>query len=1318
MLKALELVGFKSFADKTRFEFPDGITVVVGPNGSGKSNVVDAVKWVLGAQSAKALRGADMADVIFKGSAEGGRKPANSAEVVLVLDNSTRIFNHDTDEVHVCRRVFRSGEGEYSINGQPCRLKDVKDLFRGTGVGVDAYSLIEQGKVDRLLQSSNKDRRGIFEEAAGISRFKAKKVEAERRLQRVDQNLVRLRDIVDEVGKRLGTLKSQATKAARYREVTQQLTHKRWELGWLEVQLLRRQRASFQEQLDEAIANKTVFAQQWEVLVTETEAEKTKLLALQEELQELQQAYMAAEREAIAAESGYKSANARADELEAEKSVIAERLVALQERAANAIVVSTNRRQELQVLEQDKVAVAAELAVRETELAAAKQSLTELDESIERETSELAALTNSIHELKSKVVGYQFHIEQFQNSIDDLRNQEQTAHAELEAFESEVSDLVAGAERVRMRAGEARENRIDATRKLDAQRRELSERQEQLADMQGRLHGVRERLTVLTQLEEQFEGNEGGGQQLLRLARQHQTDPQLVQQGYANNTGNPWDTVRGLVADIVRSEMHLAPLIDVALGPLADAIVLSSGEIVDWVHQGSLHVDGRVTLLRLDRLPNRRTGEKIQLDGLRGVIGRADRLTQFAPEYEPLIRALLGTTWIVDSLATALELSHFRGAGLRFVTAECQLVDSDGSITIGSLQAGLELISRRTEMQKAIEEIEDREREIEVVAEEVAAFQSELQRDEFLLKALEEDERSTSQELQRVEIQSESIDQRRASWNTKLADIAHQIEVATNRIAEVESQAVEAERDCQEAEREREQKIVVIQQLKDNRISLQAEVQQKQVLTSDQKIALARLEQRYDGLQLALEQMMIDANERERSAQQASQSLEALTQRATDLRNNANSLQASMGTLKEKAEQAEALRIQQITQIDTQNNRVAELVRENDNLRRQIEKNDDKLQMLEQSITQSITQLSELCEHYVREHNVRLPIVIPTNEQSAQMFEGATDVSVEGADQDELEAEPEVQVSHLDSMELLTSADAWVEAMEGMNLPEDALAESEEVQDSELIAESPAPLDFEEQELTPEFIEFQEKIEAIERTEELAVLKSRIDSEITSLRNELASIGSVNMEALAELDAFQDRYDRLAGHQNDLIAAKDGLIKTMAKIDEDSRHLFMETLQSIRANFQDLYRRSFGGGFADIILENENDPDSGIEIIATPPGKTTLSNSLLSGGEKALTAVALIMAFFQYRPSPFCILDEVDAPFDEANIGRFVTVLKEFLSTTKFIVVSHSKKTMTAANMIYGVTMQESGVSRQVSVRFEEVNEKGEVITKDKKLAA
>ncbi len=1240
MLKALELVGFKSFADKTRFDFPEGITVVVGPNGSGKSNVVDAVKWVLGAQSAKALRGADMADVIFKGSAEGGRKPANSAEVVLVLDNSTKIFHNDADEVHVCRRVFRSGEGEYAINGQPCRLKDVKDLFRGTGVGVDAYSLIEQGKVDRLLQASAKDRRGIFEEAAGISRFKAKKVEAERRLQRVDQNLVRLGDIVDEVRRRLETLKSQATKAQRYREVSQQLGTKRWELGWVEYQLLCDQRRSLQTQLAESETSKEQLAVKLTELEATAEVEKQNLATLQSALAELQQSFMTAEREAIAAESGYKSAIERADELEVERSLIEERLVALQERASSSVEETESRRIELETLVQEKQGAKELLEQRESELTIAQGSLRELDSKIDQESIELASLTNSIHELKSKIVGHQFHIEQLQNSIESWRTQEEIARLELANFESEVSEMQANAEQARFKADNAKGDRSDAEKRLESKRKEMFERQEQFAALQGKVHGVRERLTVLTQLEDQFAGHGRGGQQLLRLAKSNQQSSD--QGGNASSTNpqstNAWSTVRGLVADIISSEMHLAPLLDVALGPLVDAIVLSDGQIVDWVHQGALAVDGRVTLLRLDRLPNRRTGEKIQLDGLRGIIGRADRLTQYAPEYEPLIRALLGTTWLVDSLATALELSHFRGAGLRFVTAECQLVDSDGSITIGSLQAGLGLISRRTEMQIAREEIQQLESELAIASSEMTSLQAETLQYEQTLKSLEQIERIASQELSRMEVHEESFAQRRATAVDRITEIAAQIERATARIDEIEILARESESECQTAETIRNNAENQLRTLKEERATIQGDVQSRQVVANDQKVILARLEQRHDGLELTLQQLMVDANEREKNVLQARESLAQIEHRIELSKNNAFEFQQSLGVLREKATAAEALRVEQLARIDAQSLVAGEGTRLCEQIRRQAEKNDDRFQSLANSLQQIALQSEQLREHYQAEYQIHLPI--PSQEGVAS------------------------------------------------------------------------------EELAPEFIEFQSQIEEIESSEELAKLKSRIEGNIGSLRSELASTGSVNMEALAELDAFQSRYDRLAGHQRDLLEAKDGLIKTMAKIDEDSRHLFLETLQSIRTNFQELYRRSFGGGYADIILEDENDPDSGIEIVATPPGKTTLSNSLLSGGEKALTAVALIMAFFQYRPSPFCILDEVDAPFDEANIGRFVTVLREFLSTTKFIVVTHSKKTMTAANMIYGVTMQESGVSRQVSVRFEEVNEKGEVITKDRKLAA
>jgi chromosome segregation protein len=1237
MLKALELTGFKSFADRTRFDFPDGITVVVGPNGSGKSNVVDAVKWVLGAQSAKSLRGADMADVIFKGSAEGGRKPANSAEVVLILDNSEGIFHHEAPEVHVCRRVFRSGEGEYAINGQPCRLKDVKDLFRGTGVGVDAYSLIEQGKVDRLLQASAKDRRGIFEEAAGISRFKAKKVEAERRLQRVDQNLLRLSDIVDEVGKRLQTLKSQATKAQRYRELSQQLQERRTQLGWSEYRHIQLQCESQQRQLHDSATQRSGLESQWKELEDVAERERLALQALQTSLQSLQQQFLDTQRQVISAESGYQSATARVDELTAEQQLIEERLVALQQRANLSAEELEQRNLELLEIQTQQSDAQNELRTREFSLQQTQEALKVLSRRMDEQNQLHSESMQSIQDLKSRIVAYQFLIEQTQASLEDLNRHQQIAQEERSTFETEALQVHQQADLARQRAEDARRDRSEAEQQLQSDRKRLYEQQEQVASIQGKLHGVRERLFVLTQLEDQFAGDGRGGQQLLRLARGNQSLlPDLS--NAASLIPNPWGSVKGLVADILASEMHLAPLIDVALGPLSDAIILTNGQLVDWINEGTLAVEGRVTLLRLDRLPNRRSGEKIQLDGLRGVIGRADRLVQYSTEYEPLVRALLGTTWFVDSLATALELSHFRGAGLRFVTAECQLIDSDGSITIGSLQAGLGLISRRAEMQTAREEIKHLEVQLQIVGGQLSSTQSQVRDQESKLKELESIERSATKESSRFDSQLENMNQRREQLNKRCQEIADQIASAELRIRDSEAQADSAHLEITQLEELQRRQETDLSHHKSKWVDIQSELSHRQAAASDQRVVVARLEQRHEGLKATLEQLHLDATERDRVVDQTRKSLETIRQRIESSRQSAAEHQASMESYRVSAEQIELTRSEQSQQLEAQNSVANQAIRQCDHLRRQLEKNEDRIAQLTDSLQKLSEQQSSLIAHYLSEYGIELHPRLPAD------------------------------LEHADISETLKS--------------------------------------------------FLHDLFSIQSQDPLVVLKSNIDAETVTIRNELTMTGSVNMEALAELDELQGRYDRLAGHQNDLIEAKNSLIKTMNKIDEDSQHLFMETLQSIRKNFQDLYRRSFGGGFADILLENEADPESGIEIIATPPGKTTLSNSLLSGGEKALTAVALIMSFFQYRPSPFCILDEVDAPFDEANIGRFVTVLREFLASTKFIVVTHSKKTMTAANMIYGVTMQESGVSRQVSVRFEEVNEKGEIITPEKRLAA
>ena len=1256
MLKALELVGFKSFADRTRFDFPVGITVVVGPNGSGKSNVVDAVKWVLGAQSAKALRGTDMTDVIFKGSAEGGRKPANSAEVILILDNTTRIFSHEADEVQVSRRVFRSGEGEYAINGQPCRLKDVKDLFRGTGVGVDAYSLIEQGKVDRLLQASAKDRRGIFEEAAGISRFKAKKVEAERRLQRVDQNMIRLNDIVDEVGKRLATLKGQATKAQRYRELTLTMQTKRMQLGWIDRMAMQQDRERYQKQREDAELAAVGLSEKLAALQSVMAGEQAILQKLQKDQDAIQTEYFNAQRELISADNGFASSNERCAELAAEKTVLQERILLLQQRASLSSEEVEQKRSELDEIEHMRKVANRELSESERRWSDLQLELSTIRTRMDESEAEQCKIRDALSINRSQLAAYHLHVEQIQQSIDQQQQSVTLAIEELALAVQSIQDAIVTRHSAAQAAELAAIAKQEEEEQLRIQRRTLSQTQDHFALLQGKRHGVRERLNVLEQLEEQFTGAGRGGQQLLRLARGNQSPDQDFAHPSDAIVANVWGTVLGLVADLLSTELHLAPLIDVSLGSHSDAIVLSNGQIIDWINDGSLAVDGRVTLLRMDRLTSRRSGEKIQLDGLRGVLGRADRMTHFEDAYEPLIRFLLGTTWFVDTLSTALELSHFRGAGLRFVTAECQLVDSDGSITLGSLQTGLGLVSRRSEMQSAREEIKHVEAMFSEATSTVANAQARIGETESTLRSRDAAAHSTTRELTACDLRLESIQQHHNKLLASLETNRTSLQNALNRLTEVHELMSATETAIKQYSMQSGE----LDQLRDvnsqNFTQCDQAMQTEQAMVTERRIELARLEQRVVGLRLTMEQMQLDSAERNRSVVQSETSLLSIANRIAATIATTADFQTRSASAHAIIESVEARRTESVDQIQSQNAILQQALLSGEDARRNIEKGQDKIRSIEQQQLQLNQQWEQLHDHYTNEYQLNLDTLVQAASQVLN-----------------------------DNLSQAKAVD------ENPAIAEDSRTESQWLVD--LLGNSNG---------TPVVAGFD---------------RSAIESEIIRLRHEIASAGSVNMEALTELDELQTRFDRLSHHYEDLHNAKSSLIQTMAKIDEDSRDLFMQTLTTIRKNFQELYRRSFGGGFADIVLEDERDPDSGIEIIATPPGKTTLSNSLLSGGEKALTAVALIMAFFQYRPSPFCILDEVDAPFDEANIGRFVTVLKEFLETTKFIVVTHSKKTMTAANMIYGITMQESGVSRQVSVRFEEVSDKGEIIVDQKRAA-
>ncbi len=664
----------------------------------------------------------------------------------------------------------------------------------------------------------------------------------------------------------------------------------------------------------------------------------------------------------------------------------------------------------------------------------------------------------------------------------------------------------------------------------------------------------------------------------------------------------------GLVADLIQSEVHAAPLVDAALGERTQYAVVRGDRLQQAIMAGDLQLAGRVGLIRLDELPPHRPGDRIRLDGLRGVIGRADRMVTVEKRLQPLLKHLLGTTWLVDTLSTAMGLRKLSGAGLRFVTSRCELLEVDGSVIVGPSGAAAGLVSRRSELLAAQEERKHYRFQLLETEEETEQLAVRLEADEAELGRLQQQQRewivqraaceaNRRHVLQRHETQRQSLSQLDLEHSTAEQTLRHCVDSLASYDALLQSS------------REAAQALEGASKVADDELS--AARRELQSVTGELMAAsvdVARAEQKLEAARDAIEQQRRTQAQREAAVEEVRQA------RAAD----------------------ESRRDEATLRILNANALLADL-REQD-----------------ESLAQQLTMLAASASE-----------IRSQNRSGAKAYDQVVRQAADAA-----------QALHAVS----TRRESGL--MKQQTLAERLL------EDYELdLRNEPRP----------------ENLQPVEDRQE-------IEESITHLRSQLQKTGAVNMEALAELESLQTRYDELHGQYQDLTAAKDSLQRIIVKINVDSRRLFVDTLEAIRQNFQRLYRKSFGGGTADLILEDSDDPlEAGVEIIATPPGKPSFSNSLLSGGERALTAVALLMSIFQFRPSPFCVLDEVDAPFDEANIGRFVTVLNEFLSHTKFVVVTHSKKTMTAATTLYGVTMQESGISKQVSIRFEDVSDDGEI---------
>ncbi len=1194
MLKALEIVGFKSFADKTRFDFPPGITVIVGPNGSGKSNIVDAIKWVLGEQSVKSLRGKEMADVIFNGS--GTRRPMNSAEITLTFDNSDRRLPLDTSEVHITRRIYRSGEGEYLINRQPGRLRDIRELLAGTGLGTQAYSVIEQGKVDVLLQASARDRRMIFEEAAGISRFKAKKIEALRRLERVEQNLLRLSDIVDEVENRLRSVRNQAGKARRYKEYSGRLQELRTQVAlvdWthLSDRLLEVEAdlKSLEEQRDAGTAE----SESLEAAVLEAEVEAADVT---EQIRR-SESQIASYRERIAAaESTIDHERARSRDLELEIARYRRQLTALNIRAGDLQHQLRETGAAVQSAEEDHRQVARRVAEGERRLSDLLEQLDQIrGESQQRRSAHveqmrrIAALGNEISRLDSAVSAAEASRERYRQRLGQITAQRETLAGELEALHREQEEL--------SRSVEEKVEQLSAAQNRLAERREhMAATQTQLAQLQRRHTAMSERISVLEELEQRFEGLSPGVREILNQAR-------------GGSSALPAG-VCGLMADLVQVSVEAAPVVEVALGDLAQYVVARrSRELLEYLAAESSRLPGRVGLLWLDGAPGTSRLPDEDLHGLPGVLGRCDRFVESEPEYALLIRRLLGRVWVVETLQQALSLAEGQGRGCGFVTLAGDLLASDGTLAVGPRHAGTGLISRRSELRALKTQRQDLDARIAQHQEMSDRLRQQIVDDERRAQAVATEHQQAASALGEHGHRITAARERRAQLEEQLAGVQSELSSAQDQYDSAFSAMGEARLRLTSAEGALAEMESSQTAMAERITRLETDWQNGNRETTETKVELAKSEERLRNLRARMRQHEENQQERQRAIAEGRDELAACTRRAQQSQWNILRCESEIAELYLRKETFAKRTVDLIQQRDDIQQRRSRLGSDAQKVRNRVRKLEEKIHARQLSANEIRHERTALADRLREDYGIELG---------------------------ELDREPTAEEQH----------------------------QREEVQ-----------------------------------------------QEIDELRRKINHIGSVNLEALEELDQLETRYNTLAGQYKDLVSAKNSLQRIIEKINTDSRQLFADTLETVKGHFQTLFRSLFGGGQADIILENDVDIlESGIEIVARPPGKEPRSISLLSGGEKTLTCTALLLAIFRSRPSPFCVLDEVDAALDEANIDRFTRVLHEFLAWTQFVIVTHSKKTMTCANTIYGVTMQESGISKQVSVRFEDVSDNGEIL--------
>ncbi|EGQ27339.1 cell division protein Smc [Sporosarcina newyorkensis 2681] len=1180
-LKKLEITGFKSFAEKIHIDFVPGVTAIVGPNGSGKSNIIDAIRWVLGEQSVKSLRGSKMEDVIFAGS--DSRRGVNFAEVTLILDNSQNLFPLDYTEISVTRRVFRSGESAYLINGQACRLKDITSMFMDSGLGKEAFSIISQGRVDEILNSRADERRNVFDEAAGVLKYKTRKLQAEHKLFETTDNLDRILDILKEIDDRLGPLEKEAT-AARQAE------HFLAELREADVRLLNYDAWTLRQQiLEKSTAMKADADEQMKLNSQLTEREK-ELEHDKKSLQKLESTLESLQNELINKTS------------EAEKWE-GRRLLSL-EKNRNTKQQLDRIQSELQTAEKNKQLTEGKLQAMQSKQQVLKKELSHASKDINQVTgmlnSSLKETEQQIDDLKSVYIEKLNEEATLRNEVKHVEERLQGEKSSTEkitvqtALLSERMQVLIKEQHEKNRQKESIQQQINETEQsvekcllqlkeseelLTTQQQFLQQAVRKQSEMQGRMR-------ALESLEKDLSGFYSGVKEVL-----HAKNQQRIQ------------GIEGAVVELISTEPAYAKAIETALGGAMQHIIAATErdarKAIGYLKSKNL---GRATFLPLDIIKPRELpmNSRQLLSRQPGFIGTAFELTQTAAKYESIAKNLLGQTIVANDLKEATAIAKAIGYRFRIVTLDGDVVNAGGSLTGGGAKGQSTLFSRKAELETISEQLQQMDESIRQANHKMSRTREQvgvgLQRRDQLQKTMEELQRQkaiahtslqeTEMEIRSVKMEISTIEMgrndtvsaekeltgKKERLSAQHSAIQHELNEITAKLESLE-RLVENRREEQEALRQKlhelQQKSAVLKEQSTYQSSTIQEARDMMV-ELDQTILRLREEQRYNqehlvGMELSPEE--IEANMKQ---------------------SNTAKLQ-----LEETIEVERAKRLQQ-TELVNQHESQLKL------LRQQVHTINDRLNTVK-------IQLSRL------------------------------------------ETQHETVTNRLDEEYGL--------------LPDTAY-------------------------LTDET--------------DIPQLRTAVDS----YKQQLADLGPVNPNAIQEFEEVSERHQFLSAQRNDLVEARNTLQEAMSEMDQEMKSRFQTTFEAIRSHFHRVFQDMFGGGEADLILTDpSNLLTTGIDIVARPPGKKLQNLSLLSGGERALTVISLLFSILEVRPVPFCILDEVEAALDEANVVRYSNYLKKVSEQTQFIVITHRKGTMEGADVLYGVTMQESGVSKLLSVKLSEVAE-------------